>query len=469
MNGKYKRLFSDTLLFAISNFGSKIMTFLLMPLYTYILTTGEYGTADIVTTSVNLLAPVLTLSISEATLRFALDKKNDPGKVLCNSLLLLAAAFILVLAATPVAYFIGGNIWTYWWCFVAVYTGVILQMCLSNYLKGCGKTKLFAIQGCLYTLVLIICNILFLVYFKHGLYGYLYSMAVANAVSCLFMCITGKIFGELRHFKSDKQLLKQMISYSAPMMLTSIAWWINASADKYMLIGMVGVAANGLYAVAHKIPTIFSTLTGLLSQAWRISAISNYDEADKEEYYSNMCRYYMLVCTYACLGITVFTQLIAKILFSADFYDAWMFVPPLLLSAVFEAYAGFLASIYAAASKTKILSVSTCIGAAVNIVLNFILINALGIMGAPIATFTSFIVVCVVRTVLIKKHIKLTVPYGRLVTSFALLIVGNMIYAYNVPYKYLWYIATALTIAAINAKDTLYLLKNILRLFKKAK
>ena len=73
MNRKYKRLFSDTILFAISKFGSKILTILLVPLYTSVLSTEDYGTADIIITTACILYPILTLSISDATLRFTLD------------------------------------------------------------------------------------------------------------------------------------------------------------------------------------------------------------------------------------------------------------------------------------------------------------------------------------------------------------------------------------------------------------
>ena len=86
MQERYKKLLTDTGLFAVSNFGSKILTFVLLPVYTSILTTEEYGFADIVISTINLLYPVLTLSIFDATLRFALDKKYDKKIIFCITL-----------------------------------------------------------------------------------------------------------------------------------------------------------------------------------------------------------------------------------------------------------------------------------------------------------------------------------------------------------------------------------------------
>lgn len=464
LNSKYKSLFSDTVLFVVSNFGSKFLVFLLMPLYTHILSNEEYGTADLLTTTVSLLLPILTLSICDATLKFALNKAVDSKKVLINSLFLVLCAMVVVLCFCPVAYMIKRGVERFFWYFFFLFFFTALNTVFSSFLKGCGKTKIYAIQGILYTLVLILCNILFLLFLKIGLYGYLISIIIASAFSCLFMFFVGKIYAELSSLKLDFSLMRQMIGYSAPMMLASVAWWINSSSDKYMLIGLVGIAANGLYAAAHKIPTIFSTMTSVFSQAWRISAISSSEESDKEVYYSNTFRFYSCVCVYACIGVTILTPLLASFLFSNSFFVAWRLVPPLLLAAVFEALAGFLASIYAAMSRTKMLMISTCVGAAVNIALNYILIVSLGEIGAPIATFISFLVVFGVRIVLLNKWMRFRVNYYRLVPSLVLLILGNILFACNVHLKYLWYIVFALIILVVNIKDTKIMFGFLVRL-----
>ena len=85
---RYKKLFSDTAAFTISNCASKILVFLLIPLYTSVLTAEEYGIADLITNTVNVLYPLLTLCIMEATLRFAFDSGTSKEEVLFNSLLI---------------------------------------------------------------------------------------------------------------------------------------------------------------------------------------------------------------------------------------------------------------------------------------------------------------------------------------------------------------------------------------------
>ena len=77
-----KYLLKNTIFFSIGNFGSKIINFFLVPLYTNILSVAEYGTVDLMTILTTVLVPIITLNLSEAVLRFSLDKDADREKIL---------------------------------------------------------------------------------------------------------------------------------------------------------------------------------------------------------------------------------------------------------------------------------------------------------------------------------------------------------------------------------------------------
>lgn len=466
MHKRYKKLFTDTALFAISNFGSKILTFLLVPLYTSILNTDEYGVIDILTTTVNLLYPILTLSIYDATLRFALDKKYDKKAVLSTSIIITIVAMIVLMIFTPFIYG-GDNLFGQYWLFlVGIFFTTSLQMCLSNYIKGCEKTKIYAIQGIIYTLTFLGFNILFLVIIKIGLHGYLFSIILAGMISCIYMIISSNCIKDIVPLHIDRGICKEMLAFSIPMIPTSIAWWINSSADKYMILGIVGVSANGLYGVAHKIPTIFTSFSYLFSQAWRISAISSYNDSDKKTYYSKVYKTYSLICIYACVFLTHASQFVAKIIFKADYYQAWIFVPPLVIAALFEAYAGFLASIYAAAKKTQFLSVSTGVGAFVNVSLNYLLINYLGTIGAAIATMISFIVVWSMRLIVMRKFMPININYLKSILSLMLNIFSGMYFAFQGRFRYIIGLIVISMIFFINYHETIQIIGTICKVIK---
>lgn len=471
MQTRYKKLITDTGLFAISNFSSKILTFLLVPLYTSVLTTEEYGSVDIISTTITLVYPIITLSIYDATLRFALDKKYDNRAVFSTSVVLTFTALLLLVALTPL--FIRSNsfIGQYWWCFIGAFFSTTSHLCVANYVKGRNQTKIFAIQGIINTLVFLCFNIFLLAIVRIGVRGYFLSMIMGHIVSTLYMLIVSKCYVDLFPFVFNKTVAKEMLIYSMPLIPTSIAWWVNASADKYMILGLIGVSANGLYAVAHKIPSIFSTFALLFSQAWRISAISSFEDEDKQMYYAKVQKMHMLVCLYCCVVLIFSSQLIAKILFRADYYQAWIFVPPLILAALFDAYSGFLASIYAAAKKTKFLSISECTGTIVNVCLNYILIRHFGIIGAPIATMISFAVVWLLRLKVMQSFMPTKANSIRLVLSICIVIIASFYYVLQMPFKYLVGITAFALIVIINYQDTKDLVKTtkdpVNRIFQK--
>lgn len=460
----YKKLFSDTLLFAASNFGSKILTLLLVPLYTSVLTTEEYGLADIFMTTVNLLSEVLPLSICEATLRFALDKKNNrPEKVLGNSILMILLSTIITCIPAIYLKVADNKLSEYWWMLIISYMAVTMGTCLAHYAKGKERSKVFAIQGLIYTIMLVTSNIVFLTVFKIGIYGYLVSVIVANISSSLFITIALGIWKEIIIPRFDIKLMKRMLTYSIPLVPGAIAWWVNTSADKYMLVAIIGEGANGLYAVAHKVPSVLTAVIGVFLHAWRVSAISTFEEHGykSEDYYSEVYGTYLIVCIYVCMMLTLFSQLIAKFLFRSDYYVAWELVPPLLLASVFEAFSAFLTSIYAAVKKTGTLFISTAVGMLFNIVLNYLLIQKTGIMGAAIATFISFFIVWIIRVIVLRNAIKIKINYIKSALSISIVMICGIYFSVDLPAKYLVYVLGFLIVLSINFVMTKKILSNI--------
>lgn len=97
--GKYRELTVNTVLFAVSSFGARLVSFFLLPLYTSVLSTADYGTVDLMTSTVSLLVPVLTVNVQDAVLRFTLGKEADADRILAVGLRTVAAGACVLLAA----------------------------------------------------------------------------------------------------------------------------------------------------------------------------------------------------------------------------------------------------------------------------------------------------------------------------------------------------------------------------------
>lgn len=443
-------LIRDTGLFAISSFGSKVLIFLLTPLYTYILSTEEFGVADLINTTINFIYPILTLAIADATLRFAMEKGVDKNAVFTNSIFLTLISVLVLACFYPLIHRLSSDVSDYWLIFIITYALFNIHNAFSSFVKALGKTSIFAIQGVLQTVSIIASNILLLLYFKFGLIGYLISIIIGFIIPIIYMMISGKLFQYLFPIRFDRKIMNEMLRYSIPMIPTLLAWAFNTSIDKYMIIYMVGLSDSGIYSVAHKIPTIFTTVVTIFTQAWQLSAISNYGSKDESEFHTTVYNGLNLISLIGCMFIIVLSKLFASFLFSKDFFVAWKYVPFLTISAMFAALGGFLASEFRAAKQTKSLFVSVVVGSVSNMVLNWIFISILGTFGAAVATAIGFFIIWIFRFVLIQKIVKVKINILKTVVCYILFIVEAILVILEFSYSYIICPILIITVVLIN-------------------
>ena len=173
--GKYKYLANNIALFSIRNFVSKILVFLLVPFYTNVLTTAEYGIADIFQVTLLLLVPALTINMGEGALRFGIEKHDKRGSILYTGLkFTLIATSVVALICAIASFFVSlQNKW-YLFLFVILFLTNALYEFLILYFQGCELVGIVVIGSILSTLTMIVCNLIFLLKLKIGLNGYLY-------------------------------------------------------------------------------------------------------------------------------------------------------------------------------------------------------------------------------------------------------------------------------------------------------
>jgi len=419
-DNKYFQLILNTSLFALGNLGSKFIVFILMPLYTNALTTTEYGISELVITGTNLLIPFVSVSIQDATLRFVLDKNYKSGEVLNNTILIIAIGSIVTCILYPfIGLYKAIDGWTQYFLILTIV--YMVRNALSIYLKAIGKTKLFAIDSILYTLLLMISNIVLLTVVKLGLKGYFYAIIISTVGSIIILCIFGNVFGSCKKERVNKKLLKEMVIYSLPMVFNNISWWIINSSDKIMIEYFDSASASGIYSVASKIPSILTTLTNIFNQAWIISSVSEYDTTRDGKFYSRTFTVFNCMLVMVASGIVLIIKPFMQIYVGANFVESWQYIPLLLLGSIFQSYAAFFGAIYTSAKKNVSIMSTTLIAAVINIVLNAILIPTIGIQGAVIATAVAYFVVFVFRMIDSQKYMQFEVQVTRVLLSMVIL------------------------------------------------
>lgn len=425
---KYKNLSMNTLLFTISSFGAKIISFLLVPIYTSVLSTKDYGNVDLVSTTVQLLIPIATLNIQDAVLRFSLDDKYEAEEVIGAGMkLILGSSSVLGVILLIVSHYRLINIDKDYllFLFFSFFFGVI-NNCFSMYLKAKNKVKILTVSGLVNTFITCFLNILLLVVIRLGVTGYLISNVVGTGIAITIMFFWGNIYKESKMSGSTK-LLKAMILYSLPLVMNALAWWLNNASDRYILTFFCGTAINGIYAVSYKIPTILSTIQTIFYNAWSISAITEFDKDDRDGFIGNIYTIYSGISFIACSVIIMCNIFLARILYAKDFFDAWKFVPVLLTGTVFNGIALFEGCIFTAVKKTREVSNTTLVGAAINTVLNLLLIPFIGALGAAIATMVGYAIIWIVRTKRMLKIVAIKVNWSKQLTMMIALIVQSIV------------------------------------------
>ena len=434
-------LIKNTGLFFIANFLPKAITFFMVPLYTYCLTTDEYGTVDLINTTVQLLLPILTLQVQDAMLRFTIEKKYNPNNVLTVGVRIGLAGTIMLIICSVICKLTGViKLDTqYLIMFNMLYFANALRNILSYYCKGLEKIKILTVSNVMVTVITVTFNLILLLGLKLGVIGYLFSSLMGNVVAIILMFFVAKLYRYIRINISEKTLTNEILHYSIPLIWSGLAWWINTSLDKYILGYFYGTTAVGLMAVSYKIPSILSLIGGTIANAYSISAIKEFDLDDKDGFLGksyatiNMC--FVCICSFLMI-INIF---IFKMLFSERYFEAWHYVPPLLFSSLMCHMSIICEQYFIALKKTRVISATAIIAAAINFCANMLLIPPYGVYGAAIATAFSFFSVWLIRYIVLTKKVKLQLKHSITIECIMYLLLLTQLIIANWGNKYLTY------------------------------
>lgn len=389
MNAKYRRLVKNSGIFMIANFGSKFLSFILVPFYTHVLSTGEYGTVDTLIATVSLFSPIATLGIGDVIIMFLSKKEYDAKKIFANTTALIIVGNILVSLVYPFL-FLSEIFRKYIIYFVMLVIISSIYGVLQMYARGTDKVASCAVSGVLYTFILATSNILLLMWLRLGITGYLLSTVFAYLIPSiyLFAVVKDKSF---RISLLDKGLMKKILKLSIPIMPTAILWTLMNLADKYAILWFVGYSGNGIYAVAHKIPTIISVIYTIFQQAWQLTTFELESREERSATYTNI--FELLTCVMFCFGAALIVVNRIYILYFCDssYIDAWKVSPILMYGSVLNCISGLLGSNYLIMHNTKAALRVTAVGALLNVVLNFVLVPTCGLYGAAMATGAGYL------------------------------------------------------------------------------
>ena len=394
MNSNNKKLISNIFLMFLVYFLPKVFSFFLVPVYTTYLSTEEYGVSDLIISTSSLIAPFVSLAMPSALVRYTIENKEDkrPYQI---SLKIFIRGMMILLCSLFIVYFVFDISFLYLF-FIFLIVGISLLSDLHvSYARALEHMKIVTVCGVGSSFVSIICNILFIVVFRWGLYGFLIASVAGYTFNVLVLIVDNRKQHLLENIRINKgpKLRKEMLQFSIPLIFSGLSWWIVSSSDRYFVSGMCGMSTNGIYSVAYKIPIILQALDNVFSQAWIFTLYDSYKTENGKQYIARVYDVYNFVFCAGCSFLIAINIFLSGILYSNDFFEAWRYVPPLLLSIVFNSASGLLGGFLSIYKKTQISMRISVVAATVNIVLNWVLITVLNdAMGAAIATAVTFFV-----------------------------------------------------------------------------
>ena len=398
---RYSTLVNNTILFAISNFGSKILSLIIQPYLSYALDSPDVmGVTSLMQSVANLLIPVVSLGVSFAVIRFGLDKTVDKSSVFMNGLATICLGFALMVVCWPLVRLIPNAADYLVLLYLCVLMSCLRTLC-TQFIRARMLNRLVAVDGVLTSATLLGFYVLFLNVLHLGANGYLLAMLCSDACSAVFVFIAGKCWQYFDFHKFSRTLWKDMLRYCIPMIPASISFWVINASDLFFVQGLCdGVGGRsstwwvGLLKSGYYLPQIITIVGQIFYEAWQLSAVT--EESERQEFFSKVFRIYASVLFCCVAGVIWLCQPLMHI-FQEDYFLGWQFVPFLTLASLCTCLNNFLNSVYVVYKRSTSSLYTMLAGAALNLVLNYLFIHLFGPWGVTLASFLSLLLVFLLR------------------------------------------------------------------------
>lgn len=430
MKAKFKNLLRDSALFAAGSAGSRLILFALVPLYTHCLSPEEYGTSDLILTIARLMIPVVTLMTSCGILRFGLMKTVRRENVAVTGAAVWLFSVAVLAALMPLAKLYRAVYEWRWYLFLCASAGGAVSL-LFSYVKVKNQNRLYAAMGVLQTAVFACLNVLFTAVLRTGIQGVLLSNIAAYVLAVSLTFGLAHVGGDIRKGRLEGKLSKQMLAFSAPLILHELSWWTLQSAGKLMVAAIAGAPALGLYTAATKVPAVLNTLTSIFNQAWGISSVREMESTNAADFYSQIFDLYSAAVFGAGIFVTVIIRPFMGIFVGGSFSGAWQYVPLLLAGAAFCAIAAFFDPLFSALRKPVSSTLYTVTGAAANIAVGCVLIPRLGVWGAAIGTTAAYALLACLKIHGVKRHLAFEPNWRVYLTNAAIMLLTGAAALWN--------------------------------------
>lgn len=427
-----KQLIKNTAIITIGKICTQMISFFLLPLYTAILTTGEYGVVDLLNTLVSLLIPIVTFQIEQAVFRYLIDAREDEKKITkiisTTIYTIIIQCIVYVILFIAISKYINNQ---YKYFLVTNVIACIASSIMLQISRGLGDNKTYAVGSFLTALFTIILNIVFIVLFRIGAYGMLSASLIANIVCVIYIFLRKKIYRYLKVKEYHADLLKKLWQYSVPLIPNALSWWVFNSSDRIIVSYALGMGANGILAASNKFSSVYITIYNIFNMTWTESATLHIDDEDNSKFFSNVMNTMIKLFSCICFGIIAFMPFIFSFMINEKYGEAYNQIPILMIASLGNVGVGLISVIYIAKKKTKEVAKTSFVAAVINIIINVSLIKFIGLYAASISTLVAYYSMLIYRINDVKKYVNFNIEKKLLIKTFIIMTVLLISYYIN--------------------------------------
>ncbi len=433
MTNKNNSFKINTALLLLGTVLNKGVQFLVIPLFSRWLSAEEYGQFDLYYTYVLLMIPIISISVHEAVFRYGVDEEDIyKKKSIVSGGFILNVINLVVVSAVTFPFFNKWGMTTYL-CFMTYLCAELFATYLRGFLRSIKRLDIYSFAMVVSTMVMAIIVTILVYGYNLGLQGMLAGYALGTLVGDLIICLWSKWGSMISFNRFSVGEIKRLVTYSVPLVPNDISWWIMNASDRQIINVYYGNAANGIYAIAHKIPALCSVVFNMFTISWQQEVVERIDEPEHNHYFNAVFNKMLVLLLSFCACLLTGSWILYYYVFDMKYMEASRYSPILIVSAIIMALSQFLGGIQIALKKPRENGVTTVSGAVCNIAVHFILIQIMGLYAAAISTLVANILIFVLRLFLLRRFYRISVNKN---SYFALVI---FMYSFVMAYQVEWW------------------------------
>ena len=466
---KYKQLGKNTVLVFLGGVSSKLVGFIMLPLYTRWLSVEEYGLADVLTVYATLLVGVVACCVYDAVFVLPKGASQEEQKQYIST----ALSFITISAVgVGVLFYIlhstlsisgvrNAFLDNLSLIFVLVTSEMFFKV-IQQFCRSIDKITIFSFSGAVVTVLTAILSILLIP--RYGVNGYVYSMAVSYILGAVFALVLSGGINYISYNNIRAGKCKEMLKYSVPLIPNAIMWWIVDAINRPLMEQYVGLEGIGLYAIASKFPGLLSLINAGFITSWQISVLDEFGKEGYSAFYNKIFRIVVLLLSSVLIIITLGSKLFIELFSTPQYYAAWKFIPYLTFGVLLSNVAGFVGCNFSATRESKYYFYSSVWAAVCALILNILFIPIYGVWGAVMSSLLSFVVMAGSRICYSWKYVKITSVSVYFLLFFVDLLLMTLFIA---EVKWIWIASTVIVAIIVHVNSLRSLgLRHILSFLK---